>query len=57
MTEKQVTDKQIEALAQEASLAGDDAQVVLCDAALSGDAVARAECERVIRVAANEAVS
>lgn len=38
----------IRALSREASLAGDDMQVTLCERALSGDAVARAACLAII---------
>ena len=48
-----ITDKQIETLRAEAGTAGDDEQVKLCDAALNGDADARAECARVISAAAD----
>lgn len=43
-----VTDSDIEQLSEEAGAAGDSAQLALCTAALAGDDVARAECERVI---------
>ena len=47
-----ITNEQIEALRAEAGAAGDTAQVAICDRALDGDAVARAECARVIADAA-----
>lgn len=43
-----VTNEQIEALEIEAGEAGDAAQVELCRAALDGNEVARAKCERAI---------
>lgn len=43
-----VTDEQIEALRDEAGAAGDDAQIAICDSALSGDRAARAECVCVL---------
>lgn len=43
-----VTDEQIEALRSEAGVAGDLAQVAVCDRALDGDEAARRECQRVI---------
>lgn len=46
-----VTDEQIETLRDEASEAGDLAQMAICTRALAGDAAARRECERVIRAA------
>ena len=39
-------------LRDEAASAGDEAQVKICNQALSGDADARAECARVINAAA-----
>jgi hypothetical protein len=47
--ETDISGADIAALRQEAGQAGDFEQVALCDLALSGDADARAECERVIR--------
>ena len=44
-----VSDADIRDLSTAAAEAGDLAQCDLCDAALDGDAVARAECVRVIR--------
>lgn len=38
-------------LRSEAASAGDDAQVAICDRALSGDAKALEECVRVIQAA------
>jgi hypothetical protein len=43
-----MTDAQIRQLSEEAGTAGDLEQVRLCQAALSGDAAARAHCARVI---------
>ena len=43
-----ITEKNIEALKNEAGEAGDVAMVEICDAALAGDAPAWSECERVI---------
>jgi hypothetical protein len=50
-----VTDEQIEALRQEAGLAGDTEQVTICDAAVTGDAYARLVCQKVIAEAATRA--
>ena len=43
-----ISDKQIEALRSEAGIAGDLAQVAICDRALDGDESALAECQGVI---------
>ena len=45
---KETPDSDIEELRTEAGEAGDEAQVALCDRALDGDMMARAECARVI---------
>jgi len=47
-----VTDEQVSALRDEAGQAGDREQVAICDAALAGDASARATCADVIASAA-----
>lgn len=41
-------DERIEALRDEAAVAGDGAQVALCEAALGGDVSARGRCAKVI---------
>lgn len=46
---------EIATLRAEALLAGDDAQVRMCDRAIAGDETARAACLRVIEYAAAEA--
>ena len=45
----EVTDEHVAALRAEAGAAGDFEQVRICEAALTGDKDARAECERIIR--------
>jgi len=52
-----ITRAQIAALRSEAGVAGDLAQVAICDRALAGDAEARRECARVIADAAAQAVA
>ena len=52
-----VSPAQIRALRSEAGVAGDLAQVAICDRALAGDADARRECARVIADAAAQAVA
>lgn len=47
-----VTNRQVEALREEAASAGDMAMVEICNRALGGDAEARQECGRVIAAAA-----
>lgn len=47
--QREVTDRDIQALRCEARLAGDAAQAILCRDALAGDVEAREECIRVIR--------
>lgn len=47
-----LSDEQIEALRDEASVAGDEKQIAICDRALGGHEAARAECARVLRDAA-----
>lgn len=49
MTNESIGTSQILSLRDEASAAGDVAQVALCDLAVNGDPEARIECERVIR--------
>jgi hypothetical protein len=44
----EVTDEQISDLMDEATMAGDEAQVVMCQEALNGNDVARAECAKAI---------
>ena len=51
-TAESITDSQITALRSEARMAGDSAQVAICDRALAGDDAARSECARVISDAA-----
>ena len=43
-----ITDTQIRELSTESGNAGDLEMVEICDRALAGDDLARAECERVI---------
>ena len=52
-TNTTITDSQIEALSAEATEAGDDAMVDLCNAAIRGDRNARYLCEEVIEEARN----
>lgn len=47
-TTETITTEQIEALRIEAGAHGDTKQVELCDAALAGDADARAKCAKAI---------
>ncbi len=47
-----ITTDQILALRNEATIAGDVAQIALCDAALAGDLDALAACVKVIDAAA-----
>lgn len=49
---QQITSAQIRQLSDEAAQAGDEAQVEMCQRALSGDRAALAECARVIADAA-----
>lgn len=47
-----ITNTSIRILRTEAAAAGDTAMVEICDLALAGDVMARAECYRTIRAAA-----
>jgi hypothetical protein len=50
-TRTAITNAQVAALAREAAEAGDEKMVKICGRALSGNAAARKECERVIYAA------